>query len=76
MLSHRVQLHEDLKRQATSPEGKGPPAVLKTGSIVASVDPDTATVTLEDGSSFSGDLVLGADGVSVSTSTASIPPPR
>jgi 2-polyprenyl-6-methoxyphenol hydroxylase-like FAD-dependent oxidoreductase len=65
MLSHRVQLHEELKRKALSPEGDGTPAVLKTSSIVADVDPDTATVTLEDGSSFSGDVVLGADGVSV-----------
>jgi len=65
MLSHRVQLHEDLKRKATSPDGAGIPAVLKTASIVRDVDPETATVTLEDGSSFSGDLVLGADGVSV-----------
>ncbi|KAK3897627.1 hypothetical protein C8A05DRAFT_47831 [Staphylotrichum tortipilum] len=64
MLSHRVALHEDLKRQATSPDGAGVPAVLKTSSPVTAVDPDTATVTLEDGSSFSGDLVLGADGVS------------
>jgi hypothetical protein len=66
MLSHRVQLHEDLKRKATSPDGVGVPAVLNTSSIVKTVDPDTATVTLEDGTSFSGDLVLGADGVSVS----------
>ncbi|SPQ25596.1 acde7633-ccef-48d4-adfa-3a9f8766258e [Thermothielavioides terrestris] len=64
MLAHRVRLHEELKRQATTAEGEGTPAVLKTSSCVASVDPDTATVTLEDGSSFSGDLVLGADGVS------------
>ena len=40
--------------------------MLKTSSVVTAVDPNTATVTLEDGSSFSGDLVLGADGVSVS----------
>lgn len=39
--------------------------MLKTSSIVTDVDPNTATVTLQDGSSFSGDLVLGADGVSV-----------
>jgi 2-polyprenyl-6-methoxyphenol hydroxylase-like FAD-dependent oxidoreductase len=65
MLSHRVQLHEELKRKALCPEADGIPAVLKTSSIVADVDPDTATVTLEDGSSFSGDVVLGADGVSV-----------
>lgn len=65
MLSHRVRLHEELKRLATSPGGEGTPATLRTSSRVAAVDVDTATVTLEDGTSFSGDLVLGADGVSV-----------
>lgn len=65
MLSHRVQLHDELKRKATSPGGEGIPAVLKTSSVVRDVDPVAGTVTLEDGSSFSGDLVLGADGVSV-----------
>lgn len=65
MLSHRVQLHEELKRKATCADGDGIPAVLKTSSVVKDVDPDTATVTLEDGSCVSGDLVLGADGVSV-----------
>ncbi|KAF4980023.1 hypothetical protein FZEAL_3885 [Fusarium zealandicum] len=64
MLSHRVQLHEELKRLATSTDGAGKPAVLKTSSPIVNVDPDTAEVKLEDGSAFSGDLVLGADGVS------------
>jgi 2-polyprenyl-6-methoxyphenol hydroxylase-like FAD-dependent oxidoreductase len=67
VLSHRVKLHEELKRKALSSDDKGQPAVLKTSSIVTAVDPSTGTVTLEDGSCFSGDLVLGADGVSVRT---------
>jgi hypothetical protein len=46
--------------------------VLKTSSVVTAVDPNTATVTLEDGSSFSGDLVLGADGVSVSLTSITV----
>ena len=66
MLSHRVRLHEELKRLATTSEGPGTPAVLKTSSVVVDVDPSTATVKFEDGTSVSGDLVLGADGVSVS----------
>src|SRR5689334_5468244 len=55
---------------ATSTERKGIPVVLKTSSRVVDVDTSTATVILEDGSKFSGDLVIGADGVSVNT-----PPP-
>ncbi|RSL46606.1 hypothetical protein CEP53_010276 [Fusarium sp. AF-6] len=64
VLSHRVQLHEELKKLAVSSEGPGTPAVLQTSSQVVDVDPSTATVKLADGSSISGDLVLGADGVS------------
>ncbi|KAJ4120091.1 hypothetical protein NW768_010374 [Fusarium equiseti] len=64
MLSHRVRLHEELKRLATTSEGPGTPAVLKTSSPVVDVDPSTATVKFQDGTSISGDLVLGADGVS------------
>ena len=66
MLSHRVRLHEELKRLATTTEGAGTPAILKTSSPVVDVDPSTATAKFEDGTSVSGDLVLGADGVSVS----------
>lgn len=36
------------------------------------VDVATATVTLDDGTTVSGDLVLGADGVSVSESPARV----
>ncbi|KAH7258472.1 hypothetical protein B0J15DRAFT_535498 [Fusarium solani] len=64
VLSHRVQLHEELKKLAVSSEGLGTPAVLQTSSQVVDVDPSTATVKLADGTSISGDLVLGADGVS------------
>ncbi|KAM0346679.1 hypothetical protein ACHAPU_005392 [Fusarium lateritium] len=64
VLSHRVRLHEELKRLATTSEGAGKPAILKTSSPVVDVDPVTATVKFEDGSSVTGDLVLGADGVS------------
>ncbi|KAM0440607.1 hypothetical protein ACHAQK_005579 [Fusarium lateritium] len=64
VLSHRVRLHEELKRLATTSEGTGTPAILKTSSPVVGVDPATATVKLEDGTSVTGDLVLGADGVS------------
>ncbi|KAF4339639.1 3-hydroxybenzoate 6-hydroxylase 1 [Fusarium beomiforme] len=64
VLSHRISLHENLKNKATSSEGLGTPAILKTSSPVVDVDPVTATVKLDDGTTVSGDLVLGADGVS------------
>lgn len=69
MLCHRVRLHNELKRVATGSEGVGPPAILHKSSKVTAVDPDAATITLENGSSYSGDLILGADGISVSLIT-------
>lgn len=63
LLAHRVHLHETLRRVATSLDGKGEPVQLHTSSKVVQVDPVHATVTTEDGKTFDGDLVLGADGV-------------
>jgi 2-polyprenyl-6-methoxyphenol hydroxylase-like FAD-dependent oxidoreductase len=65
LLSHRVSLHDALKAAATGDGEGGRPCILKTSSRVSVVDPHAATVTLDDGSVFSGDLVLGADGVGV-----------
>ncbi|KAK7209170.1 hypothetical protein V2G26_016348 [Clonostachys chloroleuca] len=64
VLSHRVLLHESLREHCISPEGAGPAAILKTSAKVTHINPETATVTLEDGSQIFGDLVLGADGAS------------
>jgi salicylate hydroxylase len=61
-MSHRVALHGALKAAVAS---VGPEGILKTSSRVTHVDPDAATVTLDNGSVFSGDLILGADGVRV-----------
>ncbi|EEY16502.1 FAD binding domain-containing protein [Verticillium alfalfae VaMs.102] len=64
MLAHRVRLHEELKKVATSTSLPGRPAEIRTNCSVADVDPTAGTVTLEDGSVVSGDLLIGADGVS------------
>ncbi|KAH8760909.1 FAD binding domain protein [Hyaloscypha finlandica] len=63
LLAHRVHLHNALKKAATDPEGEGLFAKLSTSSRVVNVDPDSATVTLENGNTVQGDLILGADGV-------------
>ncbi|KAK4182821.1 hypothetical protein QBC35DRAFT_140296 [Podospora australis] len=65
VLAHRIRLHETPKNLATRKDGNGHPAVLHTSSRGVAVNPSTATVTLENGAQFSGDLVIGADGVSV-----------
>ncbi|EPQ32127.1 uncharacterized protein PFL1_00324 [Pseudozyma flocculosa PF-1] len=65
LLNHRIALHRELKRLATSEDAgiPGKPAKLLTASKVVAVDCDTATVTLEDGSQIQGDVVVGADGI-------------
>lgn len=44
----------------------GRAAQLRTGSRVVDIEPETATVVLENGSRISGDVVIGADGLHVS----------
>jgi salicylate hydroxylase len=61
----RTDLHGELERLAIGP-GEGPPAVLRLASRVINCNPDEGSLTLSDGSIVTGDLVLGADGISVS----------
>lgn len=67
-LIHRVDLHEGLKSIALDTKGPGVPATLYLRSKVVDCHPHKPSITLEDGRSFDGDLVLGADGVHVSKS--------
>lgn len=60
-----MSLHDALKVAATGNGEGGSPCILKTSGRVSAVDPQAVTVTLDDGLVFSGDLVLGADGVGV-----------
>ncbi|KAI9685836.1 MAG: hypothetical protein M1822_004114 [Bathelium mastoideum] len=64
LLCHRIHLHSNLSKAATSKEGPGKPADLRYSSKVVSIDPDNATVTTEEGDRIEGDVILGADGVS------------
>ncbi|QKX64611.1 uncharacterized protein TRUGW13939_11786 [Talaromyces rugulosus] len=62
-LVHRVELHNQLKTLATTAQDGNPPIEFKTATRVISVDPTNASVVLQDGTIFSGDVVIGADGV-------------
>lgn len=66
LLVHRAHLHEALKEKAHGP-GKGKPAILRTSSKVADIDPESATIVFEDGTAVQGDLIIGADGVHSAT---------
>ncbi|KAF9698670.1 hypothetical protein EKO04_003267 [Ascochyta lentis] len=71
-LAHRVSLHSELKRLATTEDGPGTPAILKTRSRVSNVNTAEGSVTLENGEIVYGDVVVGADGVHSKT-RANIP---
>ncbi|KAK8163251.1 hypothetical protein BC567DRAFT_200667 [Phyllosticta citribraziliensis] len=66
LLCHRVHLHEHLMQKATAPtdlDNPGVPVEVQTSLRVADIDPHAATVALESGVTFHGDVVIGADGV-------------
>ncbi|GME65919.1 Monooxygenase FAD-binding protein [Neofusicoccum parvum] len=62
-LVHRIDLHNALKQKATTEDGAGLPVKLHTGCAVTNVDCATATITLANGTTATGDLVIAADGV-------------
>lgn len=64
---HRVSLHEKLKALAVEEGGVGTPVKLHTASKIVKLDPAKGEVQLGDGTTVTGDLVLGADGIYVSS---------
>lgn len=58
-----MDLHNALKKQATSTEGPGRPVKIHTACSVSSVDCKAATITTADGKTVHGDLFVGADGI-------------
>ena len=60
---HRQDLHQELRRLVVDAHGKGPVPRIELGCTIVGIDVDSASVTLEDGRTFEGDVVLGADGV-------------
>ncbi|KAG8527846.1 uncharacterized protein KY384_006762 [Bacidia gigantensis] len=61
-LAHRVDLHNALKELALGDPGKGSQVKTYLRSKVTAIEPSTATVTLADGTSHQGDLIVAADG--------------
>lgn len=65
LLNHRISLHKELQYLATSddPALPGQPAQLHLASKVVDVDGEAGTITLADGTTFQGDIVVGGDGI-------------
>ncbi|CBF87163.1 uncharacterized protein ANIA_02593 [Aspergillus nidulans FGSC A4] len=62
LLTHRVDLHNAL-RAAAAKEVNGRRVQIRLASRVATVDAEAGAVTFEDGSVYTADLVIGADGM-------------
>jgi salicylate hydroxylase len=81
MVYHRVDLHDALKEAVTDNRGRGSPGKIIPCSRVASVNCEDGIVFLENGRSYQGDIIIGADGIhsvvrtSVLGSEASQPQP-
>ncbi|RAL13090.1 putative salicylate hydroxylase [Aspergillus homomorphus CBS 101889] len=66
-LAHRVDLHSELRRVATDPDGVGKPVEIVLRSSVVDYGPENGAITLADGTMHHADLVIAADGVHTST---------
>ncbi|KAF2102840.1 FAD/NAD(P)-binding domain-containing protein, partial [Rhizodiscina lignyota] len=63
VFSHRVDLHDALKSKALASDGEGTPVELVPGASVVSYDPEMGSVTTEDGTVYTADLIVAADGL-------------
>lgn len=63
VIYHRVDLHDALKQACTSLDGPGKPVQIIPSSRAISCDPEKGIVNIENGKSYQGDLVIGADGI-------------
>ncbi|WP_433802579.1 FAD-dependent monooxygenase [Actinomycetospora sp. CA-084318] len=63
---HRADLHRVLLDACTDPEGPGPVVTLHTAAKVVELDrtdPTRPVAVAEDGRRFTGDVLVGADGI-------------
>ncbi|KAI1107970.1 FAD/NAD(P)-binding domain-containing protein [Jackrogersella minutella] len=63
VLVKRAKLQKELLRFATDAEFPGSPAKIFQNTKVTRVDPLAGKVWTEDGQTFEGDLIVGADGI-------------
>lgn len=68
-LMHRADLHDALKKHALDGSEEGPTPELILGCRIRNIDAALGSVHLEDGRTFSGDVLIGADGAHSVTRT-------
>ena len=62
---HRVDYHNILKEVVLSEEGAGQPVTLHLQSGIQSCDPEQGIITLKNGETYQGDVIIGANGIRV-----------
>ncbi|KUI53730.1 3-hydroxybenzoate 6-hydroxylase 1 [Cytospora mali] len=62
-LVSRIDLHNALKQKAAAPDGPGAPVKIHTGLGADSVDSETGSISLTNGTTVTGDLIVCADGI-------------
>lgn len=60
---HRVDIHNVLKKYATSKEGKGTPCELIVNHKAVKVDYESGYIKFENGNEVTADLIIAADGI-------------
>ncbi|KAJ6628572.1 FAD/NAD(P)-binding domain-containing protein [Mycena sp. CBHHK59/15] len=63
LLCHRSDLHEELKRLATTHQGPGKPVAIHLGCETMSCDSSLGLLTLKSGETHEADVIIGADGI-------------
>ncbi|KAB8204010.1 hypothetical protein BDV34DRAFT_226753 [Aspergillus parasiticus] len=58
----RTRLHEALLQSATAPTGSGHPVQIISGMKISVIDPDAGLVISQEGQTYHGDAIIGADG--------------
>ena len=70
---HRHDLHTALNERIVSAEGPGRPVKVHLGTRVTICDPESGSLVTADGATHTADLLIGADGIKVSTQSLTLP---
>src|SRR6187402_3349002 len=69
---HRQDLHRELERLALLPTPSNGSVKIHEGVKIIRINPQTAEIELDNGQVFSGDLLIGADGLHSDVRAAAI----
>lgn len=70
IFARRSRIQAELHRFATDPSRPGKPAKIITDVKISSLDPIAGIAVTDSGATYSGDLIIGADGINSSIRAA------